>query len=83
MDHAYGVDTEKLRKAREEANLTVAELALESGVDAYSLTMLEEQGYVPPLTTLRGIAGALGLPTHTVIEWSPDPLVWNGREGSA
>lgn len=69
MEHGYRIDTEKLKTAREEAGLSLAGLALKAGMDAYHLALIEQQLYVPTLTSLRGITHALGLPTHTVIEW--------------
>lgn len=69
MSHRYRVDTEKLRSARENAGLTVKRLAAVSGIEAYQLALVEEQDHVPALTTLRRITLALGIPTHTVIEW--------------
>lgn len=83
MDHRYRVDTEKLKKAREEAGLTVAGLAVKTGVDAYHLALVEGQSYVPTLTTLRDITLALGLPAHTVIEWKPARFAWEGSERPA
>lgn len=79
MEQRYRVDTEKLKTARERAGLTLAGLASETGMDAYRLALVEQQLYVPSLTSLRGITSALGLPTHTVIEWSTDPFPMENR----
>lgn len=83
MAHGYRVDTEKLKRAREDAGLTITELALKSGVDAYHLALVESQAYVPSLTALRGVAHALGMQTHSVIEWETGPLPWERQEHSA
>jgi transcriptional regulator with XRE-family HTH domain len=69
MEHVYRIDTEKLKKARGEAGLSLAGLAVKTGMDVYHLALVEQQLHVPTLTSLRGITRALGLPTHTVIEW--------------
>lgn len=83
MTHRYHLDTEKLRAAREEAGFTVTDLALTAGLDAYRLALVEKQDYVPELTTLRRITLALGIPAHTVIEWSPSPVWYESPEYSA
>lgn len=75
----YYVDTQKLKAVREEAGLTVAELAAGASVDEYELALVEKQGYVPALTTLRKITLALQIPAHTVIEWT-QPSVWRGPQ---
>ncbi len=81
--HGYRVDTEKLKRAREDAGLTITELALKSGVDAYHLALVESQAYVPSLTALRSVAYALEMQTHSVIEWETGPLPWERQEHSA
>lgn len=77
MNHGYSVDSEKLRSAREKAGLTVNILAATAGVEAYQLALVEEQDHVPALTTLRRITLALGIPTHTVIEWRTGAVLWD------
>lgn len=83
MDQGYRIDTEKLKTAREEAGLSLAGLALKTGMDAYHLALVEQQLYVPTLTSLRSITSTLGLPTHTVIEWRSGAFVRQEPESPA
>lgn len=76
MEYSYRVDTEKLKEAREEAGLSLAGLALKTGLDGYYLMLVEQRLRVPTLTSLRSITLALDLPTHTVIEWKAGSSVW-------
>lgn len=72
MRYGYRLHAEALKDARESAGLTVADLAAMAGVDPYQLARVEQNRYAPPITTVRMIAFALGIPAHTVIEW-PKP----------
>lgn len=49
MEHVYRIDTEKLKKAREEAGLSLAGLAVETDMDAYHLALVEQQPTYPRL----------------------------------
>lgn len=69
MTPGYNVDTQKIKDAREEAELTVAELAAAASINEHELALVERQSCVPSLTTIRSITLALRIPAHTVIDW--------------
>lgn len=41
MEHVYRIDTEKLKKARGEAGLSLVGLAVKTGMDVYHLALVE------------------------------------------
>lgn len=83
MEQRDCVDAEKPKKSREEAGLTLAGLALSTGMAPYYLALVEQRLYVPTLTALRKITLALGLPTHTVLHWRTGAYTWESPEQMA
>jgi transcriptional regulator with XRE-family HTH domain len=83
MEQRYRVNAEKLKRSREGAGLTLAGLALSTGMDPYHLALVEQRLYVPTLTALRKITLALGLPTHTVLQWRTGAYTCKSPEQTA
>jgi DNA-binding XRE family transcriptional regulator len=59
----------KMREARAKKLLTAEELGKQSGVSAATIHSLEQGKYLPTLTTVRKLAGVLGVIPEEVEEF--------------
>lgn len=59
---------ERLRTARAKSGLTLRALAAESGLTLASVANLESVGGDPKLSTLRKLAGALGVSVGKLVD---------------
>lgn len=60
--------TTRITQLREAAGLTKIELARRAGINERTVRNLERGIYEPSLKTARGIADALGVPLHHLLE---------------
>lgn len=80
-DHKVG---ERIRKYREQLDLSVYDLAQRSGVDEKLVQSIEQGKVLPALGLLTRISRALGqrLGTFMDDQYKPDPIVTRGAEVS-
>jgi transcriptional regulator with XRE-family HTH domain len=62
----------KLREVRERLFVTQAELSERTGIAEATISRLENGAQRPRITTVRKIAGALGVPPEELIVWGEE-----------
>ncbi len=72
---------ENLASARERTGITQEELSFRAGLHRTEIGLLERGGRIPRIDTLAKLAGALGVPTSSLldgIDWQPGEFTRGG-----
>jgi transcriptional regulator with XRE-family HTH domain len=72
---------ENLTSAREGSGVTQEELSFRAGLHRTEIGLLERGGRIPRIDTLAKLAGALGVPTSSLldgIDWQPGEFTRGG-----
>lgn len=73
-----------LREARERAMLTQEELATKAGLTTSTISRLENGLQAARVSTLRRIAGVVGVDAETLVDWErPAPRIGGRGTGKA